>query len=83
VFGPRGELSLDADPKEVWALNHPGFFPVNVNRASKIELLRVPGLGPLTVNRIVRLRRIQRLARLEDIDPVGVRLKKAGKHLVF
>ncbi len=83
VFGPRGRLSLEADPKEVWALNHPEVFPVNVNRASRAELLRVPGLGPVTVGRIIQTRPKQRLARLEAMGPVGVRLRKAGKYLTF
>lgn len=83
IFGPNGSLSLDTDPKEVWALNHPEFFPVNANRASKTELLRVPGLGPLTVGRILQGRRTGRIERLDDIGPVGTRLGKAAKYLSF
>ncbi len=83
VFDPRGNLSLETDPKEVWALNHPDFFPVSMNRASKTELLRVPGLGPLTVDRMVRLRQVQRIASLEEMGPLGVRLRKAAKYLIL
>ncbi len=83
VFGTRGELSLHTDPKEVWAQRHPEFFPVHVNRASKNELLRVPGLGPVTVSHIVRTRRVQRIGRLEEVGPVGVRLRKAAGYLAF
>ncbi|MBN1362932.1 MAG: hypothetical protein JW993_20200 [Sedimentisphaerales bacterium] len=83
VFGARGELSLDTDPKEVWAHNHPEFFPVDVNRATKTALLRVPGLGPLTVGQIVQARRAGRIGRLEDIGPAGVRLRKAASYLAF
>jgi len=57
-FDERGQLSLEIDPKEAWARCHPEAFPVDVNRASRLELLRVPGLGPVTVNRIVQRRRI-------------------------
>ena len=83
VFDSAGRLSLDADPKEVWASHHPEFFPLDVNRASRQELLRVPGLGPVTVDRIVRTRRAQRIARLERIGTVGARLKKARSYLTF
>ena len=83
VFDRQGKLSLDADPKEIWAQNHPEFFPVDVNRASRLELLRVPGLGPLTVNRVLRQRRMQRIRRLEDMGRPGARLKKAGAYLAF
>lgn len=83
VFDPQGRLSLDADPKELWARNHPEFFPVNVNRASRMDLLRVPGLGPITVNRIVQLRRGQRIAALGDVGCVGARLGQARRYVSF
>jgi len=82
VFDPRGRLSLDADPKEVWARNHPEVFPLDVNRASRLELLRVPGLGPLTVDRIVSQRATRRIRGL-DIGRVGARLAKARSYLMF
>jgi predicted DNA-binding helix-hairpin-helix protein len=83
IFDPKGHLSLDADPKEVWAQNHPEYFPLDVNRASRLELLRVPGLGPITVNQIVKRRRTDRMRRLADLGRPGVRLRKAGAYLVF
>jgi predicted DNA-binding helix-hairpin-helix protein len=83
LFDAAGNLSLDADPKEVWAASHPEFFPLDVNRASRLALLRVPGLGPLTVNRILQQRRTQRLGRLEDVARVNRRLEKARRYLVF
>jgi len=79
----RGNLSLQTDPKEAWAEHHPEFYPVDVNRASRLDLLRVPGLGPVTVSRILRLRPIQRLRHLEEIGSVGARLTKARQYLAF
>ena len=83
LFGEDGRLSLSYDPKEVWAKNHPEFFPVNANFASKFDLLRVPGLGPITVGRILQRRRYAKLHRIEEVGKVGVLLKKAEKHLRF
>jgi predicted DNA-binding helix-hairpin-helix protein len=83
VFEKNGNLSLTIDPKEAWALRHPEFFPVDVNRALKFELLRVPGLGPVTVRRILERRKQARLTRIEDVGKVGSRLQKAGKYLAF
>ena len=83
VFEKNGNLSLTTDPKEAWALGHPGFFPLNVNRALKLELLRVPGLGPVTVRRILERRKQARLRHIEDVGKVGVRLQKAKKYLAF
>jgi len=83
IFERNGNLSLTIDPKEAWALRHPEFFPVDINRASSYSLLRVPGLGPVTVKRILERRRRQRIRRIEDVGRVGVRLEKAEKCLSF
>jgi predicted DNA-binding helix-hairpin-helix protein len=82
-YDGQGNLSLAADPKEVWAANHPEFFPVDVNRGTRMELLRVPGLGPVSVSRLLQLRRTQRIGRLEEIGKVGVLLQKARPYLAF
>jgi predicted DNA-binding helix-hairpin-helix protein len=82
-FNELGGLSLDVDPKEAWALRHPERFPVNVNTGSQWELLRVPGLGPITVKQIIKRRHIARLRSLQDIGKVGARLRKAKNYLIF
>jgi len=83
VFEKNENLSLTIDPKEAWALRHPEVFPININRASRFALLRVPGLGPVTVNRILEQRKTGRIRHIEDIGKVGVRLKKAKQYLDF
>ncbi len=50
------DLAPDVDPKLAWALRHPAFFPVDLNAAPREALLRVPGLGHRTVERILALR---------------------------
>jgi predicted DNA-binding helix-hairpin-helix protein len=45
--------------------------------------LRVPGLGPVTVERILERRKAGRIRSIEDVGKVGVRLEKARKYLVF
>ncbi|HEY4201880.1 MAG TPA: putative DNA modification/repair radical SAM protein [Devosiaceae bacterium] len=64
--GDSGHLDLAIDPKLAWALRHRARFPVDINRAERELLLRVPGLGAKTVDRIIENRRHQRL-RLEDV----------------
>ncbi|ALJ08313.1 putative DNA modification/repair radical SAM protein [Brevundimonas sp. DS20] len=61
-----GMLDLAVDPKLAWALNRREQFPVDVNRAPREMLLRVPGLGVKAVDRIVSVRRYRTL-RLEDV----------------
>ena len=82
-FDGQGNLSLEMDPKEAWAVHHPEAFPVDVNRASRLALLRVPGLGPITVNRVLQLRRTLRISSLADIGRVGARLGKAQPYVSF
>lgn len=78
-FDGAGNLPLDVDPKEFWARRHPERFPVDVNRADKAELLRVPGLGPLTVKRILAARKNGgRLSGFESVGLRGARARKAA-----
>lgn len=64
------------DPKCNWALRHPEFFPVEVNTATKAQLLRVPGIGPKSVQRILAARRQQHLG-MDELKRIGVVLKRA------
>jgi len=76
-----GMLPLDVDPKLAWALRHRERFPVDVNRADREMLLRVPGLGARAVDRIVAARRHTSL-RLEDVGRLTSALKRARPFLV-
>ena len=78
-----GNLRLDKDPKEVWAEHHPECYPVRVNTADREALLRVPGLGPVTVDTILTKRRERRVTRLEDIGLRGKRFEKVKSYVVF
>lgn len=83
-FDGSGNLRLDVDPKEHWARLHPERFPVNINRADKFELLRIPGLGPASVSRILQMRgRGGRINRIEDIGRPTRRLLRAGPYVAF
>ena len=64
--GEGGQLDLGLDPKLAWALKHRAEFPVDVNRADRHLLLRIPGLGISGVERILQTRRHHRL-RLADL----------------
>ena len=76
-----GMLALDIDPKFAWALKHRERFPVDVNRAEREMLLRVPGLGTRAVDRIVLARRQRRLT-LDDVGRLTAGLKRARPFLI-
>ncbi|MBE0412947.1 putative DNA modification/repair radical SAM protein [Yoonia sp.] len=76
-----GNLDLDIDPKLAWALQNRARFPVDVNRAGRDMLLRVPGFGTRTVGRILQTRR-HRTLRYDDLLRMGAALKKARAFIV-
>ncbi|MWD28345.1 putative DNA modification/repair radical SAM protein [Aquicoccus sp. SCR17] len=71
-----GNLDLAVDPKLAWALANRHRFPVEVNRADRETLLRIPGFGTRTVQRILATRR-HRTLRYEDLARMGANLKNA------
>lgn len=83
IFDARGNLPTEADPKTIWAINHPEFFPVELNRASREELLRVPGLGPTSVRRIVQARRAYKFRAIEQLARIGADEKRAAPFILL
>ena len=79
-FDTVRNLSLEKDPKQCWADNHPDFYPVKVNRADRETLLRVPGFGPLTVARILKQRAS---GQLRSLDGLKMRRQSMQNALAF
>ena len=79
--GADGMLPLDVDPKLAWALKFRESFPVDVNRAPRELLLRVPGLGTRAVGAILASRR-HRTLRLDDVAKLTVSLAKVRPFIV-
>ena len=78
ILGPdRPNLDADLDPKCAWALRHLDRFPIDVNHADYLELLRVPGIGPRSASRIVKARAGARLMP-ESLKALGVVMKRAA-----
>ncbi len=74
-FDDDGRLPLDTDPKRAWAEANLRETPVEVNRAEREELLRVPGIGPKGAEAILAARRRARLRSVGDLRQIGVRTK--------
>lgn len=79
--GDDGMLPLDIDPKLAWALKFRDQFPVDVNRAPREALLRVPGLGTRAVGAILSARR-HRTLRLDDVARLTVSIAKLRPFIV-
>ena len=76
-----GMMPLDIDPKLAWALKHRASFPVDVNRAPREMLLRIPGLGTRAVGKILAARRWRRLS-LADVGRLTVSVAKLRPFLI-
>jgi predicted DNA-binding helix-hairpin-helix protein len=83
VFDGEGHLPREGDPKALWAEAHPEFFPVEVNCASRSALLRVPGIGPRSVGRILDERRLAPLRTLRALKSTGAVAKRAAPFVLF
>ncbi|MBE0490632.1 MAG: putative DNA modification/repair radical SAM protein [Sulfurospirillum sp.] len=69
-------LDLNLDPKTFWALNHLEHFPIDINKASKEQLIRIPGIGIKGAFKILKARRYKTL-NLEDLAKLKISTKKA------
>jgi putative DNA modification/repair radical SAM protein len=76
-----GFLSLQHDPKLAWALAHPDNFPLDIDRAPREQLLRVPGLGVRSVDKLLATRQLRR-PRRADLMALGPSARRALPFLV-
>lgn len=77
IFNNGAEnLDLELDPKVFWALNNLTIFPLEVNKASYDLLLKIPGIGVKSAQRILAARKFGALS-YEDLKKIGVVLKRA------
>jgi putative DNA modification/repair radical SAM protein len=78
---PDGMLDLDIDPKLAWALRNRSRFPIDVNLASREELLRIPGLGTKTIDKLIQVRRY-RTVRLDDLQRLAGSVRRARPFII-
>ncbi len=81
LLAPGQNLDLALEPKAAWALRNPALFPVDVNRAPYEMLLRVPGIGVKSAQRIVASRRMAHLT-YDGLRKIGVVMKRAAYFVV-
>lgn len=82
-FDERSNLPLATDPKTLTALRQPSRFPVEINTAPRGELLRVPGIGPRSADRILERRRDSAFRSLGDLSKVGTSSQRAAPFILF
>ncbi len=82
-FLQNGFLPLDVDPKIAWARQNLADKPIELNRADRRELLRVPGIGPKGVESILTARRKGTLRDLKDLKAIGVLANRAAPFVLL
>lgn len=82
-FENTGNLPLAGDPKLIWARQHLSQQPVEINRAGREELLRIPGIGPTSVKAILRARSLSSLRSLADLRKIGVNPERARPFILL
>jgi predicted DNA-binding helix-hairpin-helix protein len=82
-FDTGGNLPLESDPKLAWAQRNLIHAPVEVNTADRRDLLRVPGIGLIGVDRLLRERRRGHLRELTDLRKLGVVTKRAAPFILL
>ena len=83
AFDRSGFLSLEQDPKTVIAVENLDSFPVDINAATREQLLRVPGVGPTSTDRILENRQHHTIDNWRDLQAMGVVRKRAWPFLIF
>jgi predicted DNA-binding helix-hairpin-helix protein len=82
-FQQDGNLPLYEDPKMAWANLHLSQAPIELNTAAREMLLRIPGIGPTTADRILRARRQGTLRFLSDLSKLGISTKRAAPYILL
>lgn len=77
VFEPSGNLDYSLDPKLAHALYNPNLFPLEINKAPYNKLLKVPGIGPRSAEKIVQVRRHHAFKDIAELRNAGIVLKRA------
>ena len=78
VFDETGNIPLETDPKTAYAVMNQSLFPVDINKASMEELLRVPGIGPQSAERIVSTRSNDKFRSLDELKATGAWTRRAA-----
>lgn len=83
ILDHEGNLPRDADPKTAWARAHPEAFPIEVNTATEQELLRIPGVGPVSARKIIKQRRASRITSLDGLRRTGAVSRRAEPYVLL
>lgn len=79
----KGFLAEADDPKMLWAENHPEIFPINLNQADYWQLLKIPGVGPVSAKKIIKIRKEGKIKFSSQINGFRLQTKKLSSFVCF
>ena len=82
-FTKESNLPLNADPKQAWAQMYLADSPIEINKAERQELIRIPGIGPKGADAILNARRNSQLRDSSSLRKLGVIAERAAPYLLF
>lgn len=82
-FGPDQNLPINTDPKTAWAEVHLRHNPIEINTASRLELMKIPGIGPKSAARILSLRKSIKFSSLSQLGKLGISVKKTSPYILL
>jgi predicted DNA-binding helix-hairpin-helix protein len=82
-FEIDGKLPIQTDPKLAWARRNISDAPIEINRADRLELMRVPGIGPRSAEIILKARRQNKIRDVSALKKLGILVERASPFLLF
>ena len=79
----NGFLAENNDPKALWVRQHPYFFPINLNQTNYWDLLKVPGIGPISAKKIIKIRKGNRIKSFSQLNGFRLQAKKLSSFVCF
>lgn len=83
AFNGQGHLDLNCDPKKFWAENNLKRNPLEINRASREELLKIPGIGTKRVEMITRYRKQKKIQSEDDLKMLGISIETVAQYILL
>ncbi|MFN4226978.1 MAG: radical SAM protein [Candidatus Ratteibacteria bacterium] len=82
-FDKKGNLYLNKEPKTLWAEKNKEFFPLEINKASFYQLIRIPGIGIKTAIKILEIRKEGKIKSENILRKIGIKMKKASPYILI
>ena len=82
-FDPIGNLALEKDPKLTWAEANLLYHPIEINTAGYQQLIKIPGIGSITANKILANRSFSKIRDLQTLQKLGASVKRASRFILL